>query len=124
VDEALSTTRSSAYPSNFTVKWLGGNPMQQLYLTNNSWEDDETFEDVSSRLIWTDPPRLTALNCLPIIESANANVTVDSGTGVVLEFKILSDPVDCPDAWSDVYSRHNWTSGSLDGEYMQNDTTR
>jgi hypothetical protein len=124
VDEALSTTRSSAYPSNFTVKWLVGNPMQQLYLTNNSWEDDETFEDVSSRLIWTDPPRLTALNCLPIIESANANVTVDSGTGVVLEFKILSDPVDCPDAWSDVYSRHNRTSGSLDGEYMQNDTTR
>jgi hypothetical protein len=65
-----------------------------------------------------------ALNCLPIIESANANVTVDSGTGVVHEFKILSDPVDCPDAWSDVYSYHNRTSGSLDEEYMQNDTAR
>jgi hypothetical protein len=124
VDEALSTTGSSVYPTNFTVKWLVGKPMQQLYLTNNSWEGDETGDDVLSHLIWTDPPRLTALNCLPIIESANANVTVDSGTGVVLEFKILSDPVDCPDAWSDVYSRHNRTSGSLDEEYMQNDTTR
>jgi hypothetical protein len=112
------------YPTNFTVKWLVGNPIQQLYLTNTSWGHDEASYGVSSHLIWTGPPRLTALNCLPIIESANATVTVDSGTGVVHEFKILSDPVDCPDAWSDVYSFHNRTSGSLDETDLQNVTTR
>ncbi|KAI9796263.1 MAG: hypothetical protein M1833_006432 [Piccolia ochrophora] len=90
--ETTTATDANIYP-NFTVKWLVGEPFER------QWTKQEYR--AKTHYLWKGPPKLTALNCLPIIESANAKVTVDVQSGAVREYLILDDPVNATEAWSD-----------------------
>ena len=98
------------YPLNFTVKWIVGNPEPTLYLASSNVSSSPG--NYLTHLIWSAPPRLAALNCLPVIESANASVTVDSQTGVVQQYTLLDEPKPYSEAWTDAYVVHNVTPGS------------
>ena len=89
---------SGNYPFNLTVKWLRGIPQEGFIMANASSE--------SRRLIWHEPPQMTALNCRPIIETANARVTVDIASHRVQNYSLTSNPVPDANAWVDLFSYH------------------
>ena len=84
---------------NFTVKWIVGRPVPQQFLDRQN----------ISHFIWQEPPSMAALNCQPIIETANASVTVDMFSGVVQDFFIIDDPSVVTSPWNDNYEVHNST---------------
>lgn len=91
------------YPFNFTVKWIHGTAQEGFVMANASSE--------ARRLLWHEPPQLTAIDCRPIIETANARVTVDIASSRVQNYTITSDPVPDTNAWTDLFSVHNPEEG-------------
>lgn len=89
---------SDVYPFNITIKWLHGTPQEGFVMANASVD--------SRRLLWHEPPRMTALNCRPILETARARVTVDIASHKVQNFTLTSDPVPDPNAWTDLFAYH------------------
>lgn len=86
---------------NFTVKWIHGSTVSGIRETQNAnWHNDDT---TYSRLLWSAPPKMAALNCAPIIEMTNASVVVDYSSGRILNFTIKDNIIDDPFAWSDVF---------------------
>ncbi|KAH7314105.1 hypothetical protein BKA65DRAFT_557747 [Rhexocercosporidium sp. MPI-PUGE-AT-0058] len=81
---------------NFTVKWIHG-PAPVDY-PNESGQ--------LPSLIWPEPPKLSMLNCAPIVETASASVTVDLATNNVQAYTILDDPVSHSEAFSDDFVAH------------------
>ena len=86
------------YPFNLTVKWIYGTPQEGFVMANASSE--------SRKLLWHEPPKMTALNCRPIIETANARVTVDIASLQVQNYSLTSDPVPDTKAWTDLFTTH------------------
>lgn len=76
---------------NFTVKWIYG-PAPVNYPSES---------DRLPSLIWPKAPKLTMLNCAPVVETANASVTVDLATHNVQAYTILDEPVPHSEAFSD-----------------------
>ncbi|KAI1121607.1 hypothetical protein F5Y10DRAFT_288276 [Nemania abortiva] len=94
---------SKVWPANFTVKWIRGNSLEA---TLSSTDDTDVSGDESNRLIWTERPKMTALNCMPIIETANTSVTVDAINGRVIDFQLLSPPEKDRFAWTDDFEAY------------------
>lgn len=84
---------------NFTVKWIVGEAIEQQFLDLKNM----------SHFVWQSQPSITALNCQPIIETANASVTVDLASGAVQKYSILDTPKHATSAWNDNYESHNST---------------
>lgn len=92
-----------AWPTNFTSKWIYGGPTRTDYYLNNSFAD-EILNDPQNKwapLMFSEVPRLQALNCKPVIETANTSIVVDSTTGQVHHFEIIDQPKPAEEAWSD-----------------------
>ena len=89
------------YP-NFTVKWIVGRAVAPQF------RDREN----ASHFIWQEPPSMTAINCQPIIETADASVTVDPATGNALDFSISDSPNIVTSAWSDNFEAHVSTNST------------
>ncbi|KAJ2996583.1 hypothetical protein NUW58_g920 [Xylaria curta] len=104
---------SNVWPANFTIKWIRGHPREARlsYANGRDYKEDERI-----RLIWTERPRMAALNCMPIIETAHASVIVDAANGGVVDFKLLEQPQEDKFAWTDDFhgcaTRIGDTSGS------------
>ena len=96
---------------NFTVKWIVGNPYEQqaqptldLYATNPYATQDSYF-------VWQSPPHLTALNCMPIFETVEADVTVDVSSSIVQDYSLRTEPINSSAAWTDAWFVHtNFTA--------------
>ncbi|KAI0445143.1 hypothetical protein F4803DRAFT_509535 [Xylaria telfairii] len=87
---------SDIWPANFTVKWIHGRATESIRKVVN-WPDNN--DDNENSLIWLEPPRMTALNCQPIIETANSRVTVYSHNERVTSYEILETPRSYEEAW-------------------------
>ncbi|KAI0205212.1 hypothetical protein F4808DRAFT_473290 [Astrocystis sublimbata] len=96
---------AKTWPANFTIKWIRGRPIEGI-LRAGQWPGE-----TAKHLLFVEPPQMTALNCQPIIESANSQVTVDSNTGRVISYSILEMPQPYDDAWSSAWVayQHNFT---------------
>ncbi|KAI0531905.1 hypothetical protein GGR58DRAFT_523857 [Xylaria digitata] len=88
---------SETWPANFTVKWIRGHAVGVNLSYSHPY--GPSTEDV--RLIWTERPRMTALNCMPTIETTNASVTVDATNGRVIKFELLGQLQKDEFAWND-----------------------
>ena len=84
---------------NFTVKWIVGRPIHQQFLDL----------DDKSHFIWQEQPSIAALNCQPIVETAEACVKIDVISGDVQSFSIITSPKVATSAWSDNYEAHDPT---------------
>ncbi|ORY17514.1 hypothetical protein BCR34DRAFT_596983 [Clohesyomyces aquaticus] len=87
------------WPLNFTAKWIHGPALNSPGRTT---------------LLLSEIPRMQALNCKPIIETAEADVVVDQVTGTVYQYSILGDAVPASSAWSDSFV----STGQPDAEGM------
>ncbi|KAI0544205.1 hypothetical protein F4679DRAFT_55211 [Xylaria curta] len=96
---------SDTWPANFTVKWIHGRAAEGILRAGN-WPGD-----IANSLIWLEPPQMTALNCQPIIETANSRVTIDSRDERVTSYEILETPQSYEEAWDSpwVEYQHNFT---------------
>lgn len=111
-DEGVyNTERGGTHGPNVTTKWIYGWPHHKLYHVNSTYYDGPT-----GHLIWRDLPKLTALNCKPIIESASAKVTVDGADGSVQSFQILQEPTAIGRAaWNDSYASRGFVGPAVAG---------
>ncbi|KAI0104001.1 hypothetical protein GGR51DRAFT_523142 [Nemania sp. FL0031] len=110
---------SKSWPANFTVKWIRGHAVEA---TLSYTDGTDLSDDKRNRLIWTEPPQVTALNCTPIIETTDASVTVDATNGRIVDFKLLGQPQEDRFAWTDdfVAYRHG---PPMESEFDVNMTT-
>ncbi|CAI6338340.1 unnamed protein product [Periconia digitata] len=82
---------------NFSVKWIHGgggspwSPMRQM-------------------IEFSETPKLQALHCMPVIERADANITVDKKTGKVQSYNLISTPTPDDSAWSESFVVRNLTN--------------
>ncbi|KAH7399809.1 hypothetical protein BKA64DRAFT_722635 [Cadophora sp. MPI-SDFR-AT-0126] len=123
VNEASIGYWSSAadYPStSVVVKWIKGFPYSRQF--NSSTSSRQRVGDGSasgSHWTWKDIPEVTALNCTPIFETANATVTVDTTTQVVQNYTILDKPQVDSNAFAYNYVQLNVSKGvNYSSQYM------
>ncbi|KAF2001470.1 hypothetical protein P154DRAFT_490415 [Amniculicola lignicola CBS 123094] len=106
-----------AWPKNFTTKWIHG-PARTDYIKANAPLPDY------GPLIFTEVPGIQALNCMPVIEKANAEVTVDQRNGHVYNYRILGNPVSATEAWDEAFVRRlNASTMTSDDTWIKNVTT-
>jgi hypothetical protein len=95
------------WPMNITVKWLRSQaaawPTGVQFLENTT----NGFPTRHSGYMFTEVPRLQAMNCRPLIETAPAVVTVDYMTGAVQHFTISGEPQPELAPWSDPFVTRN-----------------
>jgi hypothetical protein len=104
-EDKRGVTTSSGTGGNFTVKWIRGPAsFAQASFLNLDY------------LYFPEPPAIQALNCMPILESSQAEVTVEPGTGVVQQYRILETPNREEVAWSD---KSQWRNLSKEARYSQ-----
>jgi hypothetical protein len=96
------------WPMNLTVKWLRGPAAPWPTELNISRLDSNGYFFPRSKFMFTEVPSLQALNCRPVIELAEADVTVDYTTGIVEDFTILSEPQPNSQPWSDPFVERSW----------------
>lgn len=115
---------ATSWPANFTIKWIRGRPVEGYH--------DRTSTSSTSvskpRLMWSEPPQMAALNCMPIIETVNASVTVSTEDSHVISFDLLDEPQSDQHAWSDDFKQHKnydglCESAGCDNLYSVNITT-
>jgi hypothetical protein len=85
------------WPLPFVTKWIVGKPRG-----GDGDEDALVFDEI---------PSMQAARCLPIIEAADARVTVDKDTGTVQSFEITGSVHPAQDAWSEAFVQRNLTGG-------------
>jgi hypothetical protein len=82
------------WPSHFVIKNIVGSAFtkEMTMYTNN-------IPEVYKPLQFKEVPSIQALDCKPIIEQAQAKVTVARSSGHVLDFKLLEEPHPRSDVW-------------------------
>ncbi|KAI1174675.1 hypothetical protein F4777DRAFT_553044 [Nemania sp. FL0916] len=104
---------SYAWPNNFTIKWIHGRPTERIL------EAERPSIEAVKRLIWVEPPQMMALNCQPMIETANTQVTLDYDSKRVLSYKILDIPRAYEQAWDSPWIEDN-ANLSAPGSHARN----
>jgi hypothetical protein len=98
----------SAWYQNFTIKWIVGptaltlvsNEVHNLITTSFGFADEPI-------LYFTEKPKMTIINCIPVIEQAIANITLAGNTSQVLASTIIGKPEPAPGAWDYSYDTAN-----------------
>ncbi|RDW58610.1 hypothetical protein BP6252_13086 [Coleophoma cylindrospora] len=88
---AISSTNLSAEITEIVLKWIVGRPLDGAYYDNNN----------TSHWIWPEKPSIQSVTCKPVIQQADALVTVDLSTGTVRNYTITSEPKFAMGAWTD-----------------------
>jgi len=98
--------KNATWPITFLSKWMLGD---SFLVPENFSEEDEDARD-SQGLYFTEEPLFQAVQCNPVIETAEAEVTVDANSGRVLQYQILNNPEPLESPWLDVFVYHaNYT---------------
>jgi hypothetical protein len=100
---ATWTTRN--WNQNFTAKWMYGNAVTGIKNNINSL----TYEHLNIDMLFPNPPSVSMLNCKPVVESADADITVNPANGDIQSFNITSKPKVLTEAFSDNFLPHNKT---------------
>lgn len=98
-------TRAEDDPyESIVVQWITGYPIP--YPLFNSRQ-----ENGQACWLWKDVPNITALKCVPVFESGEANINVIPATGAIQNFTITNDPSPDIHAWSSRYQSLNVSTG-------------
>ncbi|OTA99510.1 hypothetical protein M426DRAFT_67631 [Hypoxylon sp. CI-4A] len=103
---------ATAWPANFTIKWIRGTSVEGYHAKTNPGVDSSSSGP--SRMMWSEKPQMAALNCQPVIERADASVTVSTQDSQVIHYELTGNPVADPYAWSDDFKQHKDYEGICD----------
>lgn len=86
----------SASLNNFTARWITGNgaPLGGVMIEN-------------AEINFPKIPKFQAVKCMPIFETAEAEIMVDKQGGHVLSYRMLGEPTPDDGAWSDAFVLHD-----------------
>lgn len=104
---------------NFTAKWFYGDAVTGI--RNNIF--NATTNQVNVDMLFPTPPSLSMMNCQPIIESAQADITVNAANGQIQSFNITSEPQELPEGFSDNFLPHNKTHFSRETGFLYYNVT-
>lgn len=90
--------------TSIVIQWITGHPIPYQLQSSIS-------QPPQTHWIWADIPKITALKCLPVFESANAKVDVDLATSAVQSYAIMNEPSPDLNAWSSRYQALNVSTG-------------
>lgn len=96
------------WPPHFAVKWITG-PTTTTNITaytNGAPSDYKIMQ-------FKEVPPMAFLSCKPVIEAADAKITLAYGTGQVLDFEVLGEPQEQLHPWS-AHFRHANESNTKD----------
>lgn len=91
---------------NFTAKWFHGNAVPGI---SSNVRHAADWDHVDLGLLFPTLPSMSLLNCRPLVESAEADITVNAANGAIQAFSIKSEPKELIDAFSDNFLPHNKT---------------
>jgi hypothetical protein len=63
--------------------------------------------------VWKEAPKMTALNCMPIFETAHATVTIDAASATVQKYHLTTEPTNDTTASSDSWLIHGYTANLM-----------
>lgn len=107
---------STKFTSSMTVLWIVGQPLNGTFeSTDGSVDPDHNYGPL---WIWSEEPRMSAVNCTPIYEQADTCVTVELDTGMVQNYSILTEPEPVTSAWSDSYLPRNTSIDYKGGNFF------
>jgi hypothetical protein len=86
---------------NFTIKWVRGPA------SFGSVFESSVTESGSGNLYFPEVPAIQALNCMPQIEIAEAEISVDHTNGAIQAYRILDEPFPATAAWPDAFVYRN-----------------
>ncbi|CAO2652775.1 Nn.00g021860.m01.CDS01 [Neocucurbitaria sp. VM-36] len=92
------------WPISFVTKWIAGKPIR---LYEDNYDPTVTDRPWENLLLFLEAPSLQAANCEPIIEVAEAKVTVDKTTAVVLSYELDGPVKSSNEAWSEIFTIHD-----------------
>ena len=90
-----------SWPISLSTKWIVGKPFT---LTTDGLK--------TKNLFFEDVPQIQAARCEPIIETADATVTLHKDTGDVQSYTIDGAATRADAAWADVFTIHEPSSGT------------
>ncbi|KAI9644233.1 hypothetical protein NHQ30_007588 [Ciborinia camelliae] len=99
-----SSTSNST--SNIVVKWIICHPY-----ANKIQDRSLTGPGLPFHWVWKNIPKVTAMECTPVIESADASVAIDFDTQTIQDFTVMHDPIVGEDAWKHYYQLLNVSTG-------------
>ena len=92
---------ADAEHSSVVVKWINGHTFGEQFIDSSN----------QAHLVWKEVPKVTALKCDPIYETATARIQVNVQSGMVQHYDIVDAPLPDPNAWSHMYQSLNVSSG-------------
>lgn len=107
-------------PINISTKWIYGDAVSGFHRVEGL---NERLSSDADHFIFRNVPEITALRCIPIIETADADVTVERETGNVQSFSIAGEPKAVDDVWSEAFVLHKQSIDPAK-QYLVNSTTR
>ncbi|KAF1935927.1 hypothetical protein EJ02DRAFT_470824 [Clathrospora elynae] len=105
-------SNTSAWIRSFTIKWIAGSSaktvevsgQQDLSTSSSVLMADESRPGGNVTLLyWEEQPDIQIMSCEPIIEFAQAEVTVARTSGQVLDSSITDTPKPATEAWEHAY---------------------
>lgn len=92
------------WPVPFVIKWIVGNPVQ---ISQKGLDLTSSTDERSKLLLFEKVPSLQAARCMPVIEMADAMVTLDQSTAAVLSFELIKPAQVASSAWSESFVNHD-----------------
>lgn len=95
---------SSDWSSTFAIKWIVGKAASTLIPGTDPNVVSNSFGNANeSVLYYVEEPQISSLKCTPVIEQANASITLARDTSQILRFELLGTPQPATGAWDYVY---------------------
>jgi hypothetical protein len=117
-NDALDYFSPTSWQKNFTAKWFYGDAITGIKVNNNT-----VTNHVDAGPLFPSPPSISLFNCEPIIETADASVTVDPSTGEIQSFNITGSPKVATGAFTDNFIAHNGSVSDLRSGYSKFNVT-
>ncbi|KAJ5156118.1 hypothetical protein N7492_008921 [Penicillium capsulatum] len=96
---------------NFTVKWIHGDAFPDIKSRNDT---PTGLAAGDPYMLFTLPPSISLLNCKPIVEEANAKITVNPIDGEIQSFNLTTKPKPVEEPWKDNFLAHNDSISDID----------
>lgn len=117
-NDAFDYYSPTSWQRNFTAKWVYGEAIAGIRVNKNLMSSD-----VDAGPLFPSPPSMSLINCKPIIETAEARVTVDPSSGEVQSFNITDLPKAAAGAFTDNFVAHNGSITDLRAGYSKFNVT-
>ncbi|KAH6629098.1 hypothetical protein C7974DRAFT_312103, partial [Boeremia exigua] len=116
-DDAADIVVPSGWSRTFAIKWIVGLAASTLIPGSDPNHVSATYGNGNeSVLYFPEEPQMSTLKCNPVIEQANASITLARDSAQILHYELLEPPYQATGAWDYAYDVMYRTPRSNDSE--------